>query len=65
MRRNEALEAAIEECKKLGVEFRIEYVRTNNHVRFLIEGCKRVLTVSNTRAINTVRTDVRRAIRGI
>ena len=64
MRRNEALEAAIEECKKAGKEFRVEHVRTNNHVKFLIDGIKRVLIISNTRAINTVRTDVRRAIRG-
>jgi hypothetical protein len=65
MRRNEALEAAIDECRKLGVEFRIEAVKTSNHVRLLIEGCKRVLTVSNTHAIKSVRTDVRRAARGI
>lgn len=65
MRRNEALEAAIDECRKLGVEFRIEKVSTSNHVRFLIEGYKRVLTVSNTNAIKAVRNDIRRAIRGI
>ena len=65
MRRNEALEAAIDECRKLGVEFRIEAVKTSNHVRLLIQGCKRVLTVSNTNAIKSVRTDVRRAARGI
>ena len=41
MRRNEALEAAIDECRKLGVEFRIEAVKTSNHVRLLIQGCKR------------------------
>lgn len=65
MRRNEALEAAIDECRKLGVKFRIEKVSTSNHVKLLIEGCKRVLTVSNTNAIKTVRTDVRRAARGM
>lgn len=62
MCRNEALEAAIEECRKAGVEFRIE--RKKNHHQLLINGSNKVLTISNTRAITTVRTDVRRVIRG-
>lgn len=62
MCRNEALEAAIDECKKAGVDYRIE--RKKRHHQLLINGSNKVLTISNTRAITTVRTDVRRVIRG-
>lgn len=64
MRRNEALEAAIDECKKLGKSFTYHLTSNGNHVKFFINGYKKVLTISNTRAINNVRCDVRRIIRG-
>jgi len=48
MCRNEALEAAIDECEKAGVGYHIK--RKKNHHQLLING--------------TVRTDVRRTIRG-
>lgn len=62
-RRHEALEAAIDECKKLGRSYRIEMKK--RHYQMFIDGCKKVLTISDTRALCNVRTDVRRAIKGV
>lgn len=60
-RRNEALDAAIAELNKNSRKF--ELVRKRDHFQILIENCKSIITVSDTRALNTVRCDIRRAIR--
>jgi hypothetical protein len=61
--RIEALEAAKEECLKAGRTFKLE--KGKKHWKLFIDGCKNVLTISDTRAINNVRCDVRRTIRGV
>lgn len=63
--KNEALDAAKHECVKAGKNFRIEQCKRSGHWKMYIDGAKRVLIISNTLAINLVRGDVRRAIRGL
>jgi len=61
MRRNEALETAIAELNRHNKKFELK--RKHDHFQILIENCRTVITVSETRALNAVRCDVRRAIR--
>ena len=62
MRRHKALQVAIEECKKLNVKYRFELPARNSHYKFYIENVKRVLIISDTRALCNVRCDVRRLV---
>lgn len=64
MRRHEALEAAIEECRKLGKKYRLEQCKTGNHWKMYIDGVKRVIIISDTFALKIVRRDIRKAIGG-
>jgi hypothetical protein len=64
MRKNEALEAAIDECRKAGKSYTLKLCKRSTHYKMFIEGVKRVLIISNTFAIEIVRHDVRKAIKG-
>jgi hypothetical protein len=68
MKRNPALEAAIEECNKACVPYSTKETR-DNHVMLFIGNNGKIITISDSRAardtnwIKNVRSDVRKAIR--
>lgn len=64
MRRHEALEAAIEECRKAGRTYKLEPGK-GSHWKMFIDGVKRVIIISDTFALKIVRNDVRKAVRGM
>lgn len=63
--KNEALEAAKHECIKANKNFRIEQCKRSGHWKMYIDGVKRVLIISNTFAIKLVKSDVRKALKGM
>jgi len=62
-RKHEAIEAAIEECRKAGRTYKLEPAK-GSHWKMFIDGVKRVIVISNTIAVDRVRNDVRKAIGG-
>lgn len=63
---SETLQAAIDECNRLNVNYRYE-LSNNNHFMFYIDGCK-MITISfgmgrDNHVLKAVRADVRRAVR--
>lgn len=62
-RKHEALEAAIDECRKAGKTYKLEPAK-GSHWKMFIDGVKRVIIISDTFALKIVRRDVRKAIGG-
>ena len=69
-KRNEALEAAIEECNKNNLTYRTEMTK-DAHIKLFIANCPTIVTISGTAKrrdpnwIRNVRSNVRQVIKQI
>lgn len=62
--RNELLEVAIEECRKLGLPYRYEELKRSRHIKFFVANSPRIVIIAGSHATRDMRVvmNVRRDI---